>query len=152
MSNTSDQTTQPSKTRLIVGEIGVDTETGIIGKGHSYDNGKTFVVDDTIYGRIYRQQDGDSIWPFLKLKISTIKDPFVVTTVQSGTYDDLITSGYYEISTSSVTGGPSTETGVLKVIDANENIITQTIHTVSDDVWIRNKHNDAWTTWRKITL
>ena len=152
MSSTSDQTTQQNKTRLIVGEIGVDTETGIIGKGHSYDNGKTFVVDDTIYGRIYRQQDGDSIWPFLQPKIGTITDPFTVTIVQSGTYDGLTTSGYYEIRTSSVTGGPSAETGVLKVIDANGNIITQAMHTVSDDVWIRNKHNDAWTTWRKITL
>lgn len=69
MSNTSDQTTQQSKTRLIIDEIGVDTETGIIGRGHSHDNGKTFTVDKTIYGRIYHQQDGDSIWPFLQSKI-----------------------------------------------------------------------------------
>lgn len=78
-------------------------------------------------------------------------DPFAVTTVTSGTYDGLTTSGYYEISTSSVTGGPSTETGVLKVIDANGNIITQTMHTVSDNLYIRNKHNGAWTSWRQTT-
>lgn len=137
--------------RQIIGEAGYDTDSGIYGLGRSYDNGKTFHVMDTVYGRIYRQQDGDSIWPFLQAKISTIKDPFAVTIVQSGTYDDLATSGYYEISTSSVTGGPSTETGVLKVIDANGNIITQTMHTVSDAVWIRNKHNGTWTSWRQTT-
>ena len=82
----------------------------------------------------------------------TITDLFAVTVVQSGTYDGLTTSGYYEIRTSSVTGGPNTETGVLKVIDANGKIITQTMHTVSDAVWIRNKHNGAWTTWRNVTF
>lgn len=138
--------------RQIIGDAGYDTDSGIYGLGRSYDNGKTFHVMDTVYGRIYRQQDGDSIWPFLQPKIGTITDPFAVTIVQSGTYDGLTTSGYYEIRTSSVTGGPSTETGVLKVIDANKNIITQTMHTVSDAVWIRNKHNDAWTAWRKTTF
>ena len=137
--------------RQIIGEAGYDTDSGIYGLGRSYDNGKTFHVMDTVYGRIYRQQDGDSIWPFLQPKISTIKDPFVVTVVQSGTYDGLTTSGYYEIRTSSVTGGPSTETGVLKVIDANGKIITQTMHTVSDNLYIRNKHNGAWTAWRQTT-
>lgn len=59
--------------RQIIGEAGYDTDSGIYGLGRSYDNGKTFHVMDTVYGRIYRQQDGDSIWPFLKLKIGTIK-------------------------------------------------------------------------------
>lgn len=81
-----------------------------------------------------------------------LTDPFAVTIVQSGTYDGLTTSGYYEIRTSSVTGGPNTETGVLKVISANGKIITQTMHTASDAVWIRNKHNGAWTTWRNVTF
>ena len=138
--------------RQIIGEAGYDTDSGIYGLGRSYDNGKTFHVMDTVYGRIYRQQDGDSIWPFLQPKVGTITDPFAVTIVQSGTYDGLTTSGYYEIRTSSVTGGPSTETGVLKVISANGKIITQTMHTVSDAVWIRNKHNGAWTTWRNVTF
>lgn len=75
MSNTSDQTTQQSKTRLIVGEIGVDTETGIIGKGHSYDNGKTFVVDDTIYGRIYHADDHDKIWKGIQDQIDKVVGP-----------------------------------------------------------------------------
>lgn len=101
---------------------------------------------------LFNNADGDNMWALIKPKIDTIKDPFAVTIVQSGTYDGLTTSGYYEIRTSSVTGGPSTETGVLKVIDANDNIITQTMHTVSDAVWIRNKHNDVWTVWREITF
>lgn len=75
MSNTSDQTTQQSKTRLIVGEIGVDTETGIIGKGHSYDNGKTFVVDDTIYGRIYHADDHGKIWKGIQDQVAKVVEP-----------------------------------------------------------------------------
>lgn len=59
--------------RQIIGEAGYDTDSGIYGLGRSYDNGKTFHVMDTVYGRIYRQQDGDSIWPFLKPKVGTIK-------------------------------------------------------------------------------
>lgn len=215
--------------KQIVLEWGQDTDSLIWGMGYSPDNGEHFYVLNTTYGRKYRTEDGDRIWPFIvdkvkavldwsnisgkpdvatkadvssaltvantakstadsalskansnaatlnnklspdgqflfnnndgdnmwaliKPKIVTITDPFAVTIVQSGTYDGLTTSGYYEIRTSSVTGGPSTETGVLKVIDANKNIITQTMHTVSDAVWIRNKHNDAWTAWRKITF
>lgn len=77
MSSTSDQTTQQSKTRLIVGEIGVDTETGIIGKGHSYDNGKTFVVDDTIYGRIYHNDDHGRIWNGIQDKVEKVVKPAI---------------------------------------------------------------------------
>lgn len=138
--------------KQIILEWGQDTESGVWGLGYSPDNGKNFYVLNTIFGRKYRQEDADRLWEFLKQKIGTITDPFAVTAVQSGTYDDLTTSGYYEISTSSVTGGPSIEAGVLKVIDANGNIITQTMHTVSDAVWIRNKHNGAWTAWRQISL
>lgn len=76
MSNTSDQTTKPNKTtRLIVGEVGVDTETGIVGKGHSYDNGKTFTVDDTIYGRIYHADDHDKIWKGIQDQVAKVVDP-----------------------------------------------------------------------------
>lgn len=66
----------PSTTSLyrqIIGEAGYDTDSGIYGLGRSYDNGKTFHVMDTVYGRIYRQQDGDSIWPFLQPKIQMSK-------------------------------------------------------------------------------
>ena len=77
MNNTSDQTTQQSKTRLIVGEIGVDTETGIIGKGHSYDSGKTFVVDDTIYGRIYHKDDHGRIWKGIQDKVEKVVKPAI---------------------------------------------------------------------------
>lgn len=76
MSNTSDQTTKPSKkTRLIIGEVGVDTETGIVGKGHSYDNGKTFTVDDTIYGRIYHADDHGKIWKGIQDKVEKVVKP-----------------------------------------------------------------------------
>lgn len=76
MSNMSDQTTKPSKkTRLIIGEVGVDTETGIVGKGHSYDNGKTFTVDDTIYGRIYHADDHGKIWKGIQDKVKTVVEP-----------------------------------------------------------------------------
>lgn len=101
---------------------------------------------------LFNNNDGDNMWTLIKPKIGTIKDPFAVTIVQSGTYDGLTISGYYEIRTSSVTGGPNSETGVLKVIDANGNIITQTMHTVSDNLYIRNKHNGAWTSWRQINF
>lgn len=75
MSNTSDQTTQPSKTRLIIDEVGVDTETGIIGRGHSYDNGKTFTVDKTIYGRIFHKSDHDQIWKGIQDKVDKVVAP-----------------------------------------------------------------------------
>lgn len=76
MSNTSDQTTKPSKkTRLIIGEVGVDTETGIVGKGHSYDNGKTFTVDDTIYGRIYHADDHGKIWQGIQDQVAKVVAP-----------------------------------------------------------------------------
>lgn len=76
MNNTSDQTTKPNnKTRLIIGEVGIDTETGIVGKGHSYDNGKTFVVDDTIYGRIYHDDDHGKIWKGIQDQVAKVVSP-----------------------------------------------------------------------------
>lgn len=65
--------------RQIIGESGYDTDSGIYGLGRSYDNGKTFYVMDTVYGRIYRQQDGDSIWPFLKDKVKSVLDWSAIT-------------------------------------------------------------------------
>lgn len=76
------QSITPSTTplyRQIVGEAGYDTDSGIYGLGRSYDNGKTFHVMDTVYGRIYRQQDGDSIWPFLKDKVKSVLDWSAIT-------------------------------------------------------------------------
>lgn len=79
MSSTLDQTTQPSKTRLIIDEVGVDTETGIIGRGHSYDNGKTFVVDKTIYGRIFHDNDHGQIWNGIQDKVETVVKPAIAS-------------------------------------------------------------------------
>lgn len=120
------------------GDKGADGTNGKDGKdGQTW---QPYIADDGYWHMTVENPNG------------TITDPFAVTIVQSGTYDGLTTSGYYEIRTSSVTGGPSTETGVLKVIDANGKIITQTMHTVSDAVYIRNKHNGAWTAWRNVTF
>ena len=79
-----------------------------------------------------------------------LKDPFAVTAVTSGTCDGLTTSGYYGVNSTSVNGKPNGETGLLKVINAG-GIVTQTMHTVSDNLYIRNKHNGAWTAWRQTT-
>ena len=66
MSNTStnnDKTVgDDAKVKLIIGEIGRDTKTGIIGRGYSFDNGRTFHVTDTIFGRLYDDRDADGIW------------------------------------------------------------------------------------------
>ena len=65
MSNTSTDKSPKSKSdsrRLIIDEIGRDTQTGILGRGYSSDNGKTFHVLDTIYGRLYSSIDIDKIW------------------------------------------------------------------------------------------
>lgn len=66
MSNTStsnDKTAvDDAKVKLIIGEIGRDTQTGIIGRGYSFDNGRTFHVTDTIYGRLYDDRDVDGVW------------------------------------------------------------------------------------------
>lgn len=84
--------------RQIIGEAGYDTDSGIYGLGRSYDNGKTFHVMDTVYGRIYRQQDGDSIWPFLKPKVSTIKgekgDKGDAGTNGKSAYEVAVANGY----------------------------------------------------------
>lgn len=55
--------TKSKKTvQVIVGEIGRDSKTGILGRGYSYDNGKTFHVLDTMYGRLYGDDDIEAIW------------------------------------------------------------------------------------------
>ena len=74
--------------RQIAMEAGYDTETGIYGKGYSPDNGKTFCVTDTTFGRRYRQEDADRIWPYLQSKIGTA-DSSGGTTSQTVTWDDV---------------------------------------------------------------
>ena len=66
---TSSSITSNEPVRFIVDEPGYDTETGIKGRGYSPNNGKTFLVQNTTKGRIFRQLDGDRIWPFLKDKV-----------------------------------------------------------------------------------
>lgn len=50
----------------IVLQYGYDSVSGIWGAGYSYDNGAHFFVTDTVYGRKYRQEDADRLWPYLK--------------------------------------------------------------------------------------
>lgn len=49
----------------IVLEWGKDTAEGYYGRGYSPDNGQTFVVTDTSFGRKFRQEDADRLKPFL---------------------------------------------------------------------------------------
>lgn len=50
-------------------EWGQDTDSHLWGMGYSPDNGEHFYVLNTTYGRKYRQEDGDRIWPFLNDKV-----------------------------------------------------------------------------------
>ena len=59
-------TTDMPYIRGIVSQPGFDTESGIWGYGYSPDNGEHFYVNDTIFGRKYRQKDADRLWPYLK--------------------------------------------------------------------------------------
>ncbi|WP_441327377.1 tail fiber domain-containing protein [Lactobacillus sp.] len=54
----------------MVGEIGRDTKTGILGRGYSYDNGATFHVTDTMFGRLYDKDDGERMWPNMAHKVA----------------------------------------------------------------------------------
>lgn len=50
----------------IVLDPGYDSESGQWGYGYSSDNGVHFNVLNTIYGRKFRQEDADRLYPFLK--------------------------------------------------------------------------------------
>lgn len=51
----------------IINQFGTDTaEPSVKGIGYSPDNGVHFYVTDTIWGRKYRQEDADRLWPYLK--------------------------------------------------------------------------------------
>ncbi len=67
-----DQTNPPVdeiQVQKIAMQPGYDTETGQWGYGYSPDNGVHFFVLNSIYGRKFRQEDADRIWPFLKDKV-----------------------------------------------------------------------------------
>ena len=73
MSNTSSNKTSKTNqqtVKVIVGEIGRDTKTGILGRGYSYDNGATFHVTDTMFGRLYDKGDGERMWPNMAHKVA----------------------------------------------------------------------------------
>lgn len=52
--------------RLIINELMIDSETGITGRGYSPDNGQTRVVQNTIKGRIYNEDDQKKIYQLMK--------------------------------------------------------------------------------------
>ena len=56
--------------KQIVLEWGQDTDSLIWGMGYSPDNGEHFYVLNTTYGRKYRTEDGDRIWPFIVDKVN----------------------------------------------------------------------------------
>lgn len=65
--------------RLIAMDQGIDNELGIVGLGYSPDNGLHFFVTNTIKGRVFRQEDADRLWPFMKGFVSRqIKESLVV--------------------------------------------------------------------------
>lgn len=67
-----DQTNPPVdeiQVQKIAMQPGYDTETGQWGYGYSPDNGVHFFVLNSIYGRKFRQEDADRIWPFLRGKV-----------------------------------------------------------------------------------
>lgn len=65
--------------KQIVLEWGQDTDSLLWGMGYSPDNGEHFYVLNTTYGRKYRQEDGDRIWPFLKDKVKSVLDWSAIT-------------------------------------------------------------------------
>ena len=60
--------------KQIVLEWGQDTDSLIWGMGYSPDNGEHFYVLNTTYGRKYRIEDGDRIWPFIVDKVKAVLD------------------------------------------------------------------------------
>ncbi|AYP98278.1 collagen-like protein [Limosilactobacillus fermentum] len=119
----------------VQGEQGATGATGMSGKSY-----KPYISESDGHWHLTVDDPND-----------VLKDPFAVTAVFSGTCDGLTTSGYYGVNSTNVNGKPNSETGLLKVINAGE-IITQAMHTVSDNLYIRNKHNGVWTAWRQTTL
>ena len=70
MSSNKTSKTNKQTVKVIVGEIGRDTKTGILGRGYSYDNGATFHVTDTMFGRLYDKDDGERMWPNMAHKVA----------------------------------------------------------------------------------
>lgn len=89
--------------KQIVLEWGQDTDSLLWGMGYSPDNGEHFYVLNTTYGRKYRQEDGDRIWPFLKDKVKSVLDWSAIT----GKPDVALKS---DLTWSNVTGKPDVAT------------------------------------------
>lgn len=109
--------------RFIVGQSGIDTEYGIKGLGYSPDNGKTFVVEDTTDGRVYRLLDAKRLYPLLKPMFDQVYNSGPVETslhwadildkpdlITKQQLDDRLTAFTPAVSWDQVTGKPDLAT------------------------------------------
>ncbi len=163
MSNMSDQTDSLGKrTRLIVGEVGVDTETGIVGKGHSYDNGKTFTVDDTIYGRIYHADDHAKIWQGIQDQVSKLvarqiaeeKQKARMTLITTGNLASL-GPGSYEFDFDPIDSPVKGARGLVEVLTGKKFAKQTVTIPETNETYFRTKEyagTGIWSGWRQVTL
>lgn len=134
---------------------GIDTETGIWGYGYSPDNGAHFYVINSIFGRKYRQEDADRLWPYLKSHTGssdTLNTSDTTTNKKPSDYSDGI---FYELkSSTAVDLSELTVEGVVTTKaftnGSNEHVAVQTFEPISGDgqVYHRNGSADIWNTWR----
>lgn len=71
MANNNSPSVDDKYIQGIVLQSGYDTETGQWGYGYSYDNGLHFFVINTVFGRKYRQEDADRLWPYLRRYVNS---------------------------------------------------------------------------------
>lgn len=103
VSNSSATEQDNGTVRVIIGEIGRDTKTGILGRGYSFDNGETFHVTDTIYGRLYSPKDGNAIWDVIHPKVKdTIDKQEELLQVANKSASDAVKQAEQAVTTSKV--------------------------------------------------
>ena len=125
-------TTDMPYIRGIVSQPGFDTESGIWGYGYSPDNGENFYVNDTVFGRKYRQEDADRIWPYLK---GFVKDQLKDAIAGSVSWDNVEgkpdMDHYYtkdevdQKMANAVTGGQVDLSGYLTLVQADSRYATK---------------------------
>lgn len=102
-SNSSASNQDSGTVRVIIGEIGRDTKTGVLGRGYSFDNGETFHVTDTIYGRLYGPKDGNAIWDVIHPKVKdTIDKQEELLQAASKSASDAVKQAEQAVTTSKV--------------------------------------------------
>ena len=98
--------------RFIVGQPGIDTEYGIKGLGYSPDNGKTFIVQDTTDGRVYRVLDAQRLFPLMKPLFDKVYAPVEASLHWADILDkpELVTQD--ELQKIELTPGPAGPQGI----------------------------------------